>query len=229
MKRFLLLLLVLPCFLACHQVKEFENDTYIPFTLKDTLADPVNWQQENMFAEFTLRGKEKITYALHPINDSITFLSRWVDGSWQLQDSIHSFGWLYTRILKHTIKSYFKITDFDKDGDQDLTCWVDTDVHTNKWTIIFINDERQQKLVKLVDITNNGIIWDDPRYDSITGIISTELRSGAYGEQNTAAYKLQGTTIEPLFMESVDLRNPEKITHETYKGENGKWKLQKIK
>jgi len=222
----LLLFLAPPCFLACHQVKEFDNETYIVFTLNDTLADSINWQHEDMRAEFQLRGNKPLRYALHPVSDTITQLSCWVAGKWKLQENIYTSGWIYTRVVKDSVKSYFKITDFDNDGDQDLTCWIDSDAHTNRWTIVFINDEKQHKLVKLINSAEHN--WDalnDPRYDPKTGIIHTELYSGAYGVQNTATYKLKETAILPVFKEETDLSDHDNVVHNTYVEENGKWKL----
>jgi len=226
MKRFLLLLLALPCFFACHQVKEFDDETYIVFPPKDTLADSINWQQENMRTEFQLRGNNPLRYALHPVNDTITQLSRWVDGTWQLQESIQHSGWVYHYVEKDSIRSYFKITDFDKDGDQDLTCVSAININANTWTIIFLYDEKQSKLIKLINTaaTRFTDIWDDPHYDTQTGLINTELYSGANGIQNTATYRLQGTSALPVLKEETNFTYQDYYTITTYKGEHGRWK-----
>jgi hypothetical protein len=229
MKCFLLLLLALPISLLA-QVRTYNGEKFVEFTMQfpedSTSLTGVDWAREKLEATFTLKGKSPLAYRVKPLNDTIIELWQLKNNKWQLQENIEYFGWALHRWDEgNKIISELKITDFDHDGDEDLVCWVNSNINGNEWTIIFINDEKQQKLVKLVNTAAlyNSDIWDAPVYDPATGIISTELFSGAYGIQNTATYRLQGTTALPLVKEEDDMGNPDYLVHTTYKGENGKW------
>jgi len=224
MKRFLLLLLVLPCLIHA-QDNEIDTDGFMGFGLKDSTATEIDWQRDTLFEKIELTGKTALSYALRPVNDSLTQLLIRNKGMWQLQEVIQHSAWVYGPVSEGVVNSKFMITDFDKDGDQDLTCWAYTSVHANVWTIIFINDQAQHKLVRLIDTAeNDSDIWNDPRYDLKTGLITTELYSGAYGEPAIATYTLKGTVATPVFKEAYDSTNPDYIITATYKGKKGKWK-----
>ncbi|MES2485264.1 MAG: hypothetical protein V4581_04855 [Bacteroidota bacterium] len=229
MKRFLLLLLAFPtCLMA--QEEYYSMDNVIQFILKndpDTIADfnGIDWAEENIIKEFELKGPVKLRYALHPVNDTVMQLLQPDGKKWKVQETINHSGWMLTRITDGIVYPYIQAIDFDKDGDEDLMLWVNMNMNGNMWTIIYLNDQKQQKLVQLVNTTTpqgNGI-WDDPKYDPQTGQIHTELYSGVYGIQNTATYKLVGTTALPVIKNETDLTNSEKITYTSYKGNDGQW------
>ena len=224
MKRFLLLLLALPCLLFA-QDQDTITDGLISFALKDSTATEIDWQLDAPFEEFELNGKTPLRYALRPVNDTVTQLLTWNKGSWQLQETIAHSDYIYAHVMEGIVFSHFEITDFDHDGDQDLTCWAYTDVYINAYTLIFINDENQHKLIRLVNTAEDTDIWNEPKYDAKTGQLHTELYSGVYGEPARATYKLKGTMAAPVFKEAFDSTNPDYIIKTTYEGKDGKWKL----
>jgi hypothetical protein len=223
MNRLLLLFFAALPYCLSAQVINHNGEKFLAFTMQfptdTTSLTGVDWSREHLEATFTLQGKNPLTYQVKPINDTLMEL-------WQLQEHINYFGWALHRWDANTIISELKITDFDHDGDEDLQCWVTTNVNGNQWTQLFLNDQKQQKLVRLVNTTapRGDGIWDAPTYDPETGLIHTELYSGAYGVQNEATYQLNGTTAQPLTMEEEDMGNSDYIVYTTYKGENGTWK-----
>lgn len=229
MNRLLLLFLAALPYCLSAQVINRGGENFLAFTMHfpedSTSLTGVDWGREHLEATFTLQGKTPLTYRVRPLNDTLMELWQLRGNNWQLQEHINYFGWALHRRDGNTIISELKITDFDHDGDEDLQCWVTTNVNGNEWTVLFLNDQKQQKLVRLVNTTapRGDGIWDAPTYDPETGLIHTELFSGAHGVQNAATYRLNGTTAEPLAMEEEDMGNPDYILYTTYKGENGKW------
>ncbi|OYQ47212.1 hypothetical protein CHU92_01110 [Flavobacterium cyanobacteriorum] len=193
----LLLLLPLSSFSQTEEEEEF-----VLFNLKypsDTLSvDGIDWEKENLTSEFTLRGKTQLLYAIKIENDTTAKLLINEKEKWVVQENIPITGWALRRIDKDVIFSEFKIKDFDKDGDEDLICWVNSNMNGNVWTIIFLNDQKTQKLVKLWDSAEETDIWDDPVYDNRKKIIECELYSGVYGFQYKSTYKLNDLEAIPI-------------------------------
>ncbi|AWH85736.1 hypothetical protein HYN59_11730 [Flavobacterium album] len=186
----------------------------------------IQWEREKPSSEFTLKGKVPVKYSLQLENDTIAKLV-WHNGKKDIfQEMIHHIGWPIRRIDGKNIISEFKITDFDKDGDEDLLCIVASNMNGNQWTIIYLNDQNQTKLVKLLNNADNTDIWDNPHYDNKTKLIECELFSGAYGIQSNYTFRLEKHNAIPVYKEERDLTNEEPVIQE-FVGENGEWKLKK--
>lgn len=216
------------------QTKMYEGDKYVVFNLKHatdtTSIDGIDWKKENLTSEFTLKGKNNLRYSININNDSIARLSRFDGEKFIFQENISITDWTISRTENNTIISEFKIIDFNKDGNEDLVCWVGTNVNGNVWTVIYLNIPEKKKLEKLYSADGTDI-WDAPAYDSKTKIISCELVSGAYGFNSTYTHKLVNYIAIPLEREnrnytSVNAETGEGAIIETFVGEKGKWKLQ---
>lgn len=223
----LFLLLCLGCHENKNQIFVYNGATYLDFKLEfatdTTSVDFIDWKKEHPVSEFTLNGKAPLQYSVTLINGTLASLSQFKGWKWHHQENLNITGLTISRITGKHIISEFNITDFDHDGDEDLMVWVAGNMNTNRWLLIFINDQEHQKLVRLYDTADGSDIWNDPKYNEAKGIINCELYSGAYGIQNTSSYKLNGTTAAPLIKNETDLTN-EIIVETKYIGENGKWK-----
>ena len=170
------------------QTKMYDGDKYVVFNLKyatdTTSVDGIDWKKEKLSSEFTLKGKNEIRYSITVKNDSVAQLSKYDGEKFVFQESINITDWAISRGENNTIISEFKITDFDEDGNDDLICWVSTNVNGNIWTVIYLNIPEEKKLKKLYSADGTDV-WDAPVYDSKTKIISCELVSGAYGFHST--------------------------------------------
>jgi hypothetical protein len=182
----------------------------------------IDWEQEKPISEFILEGKKQLSCRVELLNDSTAILSQKVNNKWKRQDKFEFGTWQWLLLDEQTI-SQFSITDFDHDGDEDLVCWIFSNVNGNEWTSIYINDG--VTLIKLYNSAEKTDIWDAPKYDTATKTISTELYSGAYGVQNTATYKLDGSTVSALLKKEHDLTKTDVMVNNTYHGVKGKWKL----
>jgi hypothetical protein len=183
MRSLLLFVLLLPIF-ATSQVIVYDNEMFLEFTLlfhEDSIsATGIDWKKEKLISEFTLSGSRPLRYSLTLKNDTIAILSRYNNRKWELQEEMAYTDWAVSRIEGAQVISEFKITDFDNDGDEDLICWTSTNINGNMWTVIFLNDQRQQKLVKLYNFADDTDIWNRPEFDIETGIINCTLDGSAY-------------------------------------------------
>lgn len=185
----------------------------------------IDWKTEKPVDEFTLNGQNKLTYKFELLNDSIAVLSQKVDGSWQEQDMFEFQPWHWI-ITEEWVGSQFEIKDFNHDGNDDLVCLISSNVNANEWVYIYLNNG--SKLIKLYNTADGDYVWDNPQYDAKRKVINTELFSSAYGIANTASYKLEGLVAKPIEKNEADsATHVNTITHTTYKGKNGKWKLVK--
>jgi hypothetical protein len=190
-------------------------------------VDGVEWKKEKLFSEFVLNGKIQLNYGIELISDSVSILKYFEDGMWQKQEQIEHTGWLLRKLNDNKILSEFKVSDFDNDGDDDLICWVDTSAHGNVWTVIYLNDQKQKRLVKLNNSADGTDVWDEPEYDNKIKIINCTLGGGAYGSSEESTFKLNNLTATPLTKHRQERYNPKYIEDFYYIGKNGKWKLSK--
>jgi len=226
--RLLLLLLLLLSGCATAQVTIYDNEKFIEFTLQfppdTTSATQIDWGKEKLVSEFILKGEVPLKYSIALKNDTIAALSKYANGRWEFQEDIAYTDWAVRRVDGTKVISEFKITDFDNDGDEDLTCWTFTNVNGNMWTIIFLNDQENQKLVSLYDTADQTLIWDRPEYDNATGIINCTLDSSAFGISSESSYKLNGIVAKPIQKQEFDSTTDKSVFETEFVGENGTWK-----
>ena len=213
------------------QVTIYDEEKFLEFTLQfppdTTSATQIDWGKEKLVSEFIMKGEVPLKYLIALKNDTIAALSKYADGRWEFQEDIAYTDWAVRRVDGTKVISEFKITDFDNDGDEDLTCWTFTNINGNMWTIIFLNDQENQKLVSLYNTADQTLIWDRPEYDNTTGVINCTLDGSAYGASEESSFKLNYLTPIPLLKERQERYDPKYIEDFYYKGEKGKWKLVK--
>lgn len=211
------------------QTTIYNEQEIVLFNLKystdTTSVDGIEWTKERLESEFELKGKNTLRYRIKLVNDSTGELWQYKSGIWDFQELLKFSDWTIRRVDVNKLYSEFRLTDFNQDGNDDLTFCYASNINGNRWTKVFLNDS--DKLVSLYNDAEGSFIWDDPQYNPKTKIINTELYSSAFGIQNTASYKLNGLNATPIEKEETDLTHEEKITLTTYKGVNGKWKLVK--
>lgn len=191
--------------------------------------DEIDFAKEKPIGEFELKGKIPLKYSFHLENDSIVSLYQFKNNTFQFVEKIN-YQPIYWHFDGNELVSNFKILDFDHDGDEDLVCWVFSNINGNEWTVVYLNDQTQQKLVKLYNTADDTAIWDKPEFDKKTGTINTELFGSAFGTSEEGSYKLNNDlTITPLKKHYQDRTGKDVFDYE-YIGKNGKWKLKsKIK
>jgi len=211
------------------QTKLYEDNNYIAFNLKyakdTTTVDGIDWKKEKLFSEFTLKGKKDIKYAISIQNQSSATLLSFQKGKWEVQEKINITGLTLRRIANKVIISEFKIIDFDNDGNEDLVCWVNTNINGNQWSLIYLNDNDNQKLVKLWNDADETDIWARPVYDSEAVTIRTQRDGSAYGTSDESIFLLEGIDADPVSKHFQD-RTQESITdYYYYVGNDNKWEL----
>lgn len=187
-------------------------------------VEDIDFTKEKPECEFELKGKIPLKYSFHLQNDSLVSLYQLKNKEFTFQENMNyqPFFWHFDNDL---LFSNFKIVDFDNDGDEDLLCWVASNVNGNQWTIIFINDQRQQKLVRLYNNADDTDIWSKPEFDKENNVINTELYGSAFGVSEEGSYKLQeDLSIIPLKKHYQDRTGKKTFDYE-YVGKNNKWKL----
>jgi len=227
MKYIALLIIIFPLCLNA-QVIKYNHEKYLEFTLQfpqdSASATGIDWNKEKLISQFKLKGKKDLQYSITLVNDTVASLSKYQNGKWEFQGNIQYTDWAVRRIDKSKVISEFKITDFDHDGDEDLLCWVTTNVNGNEWTLIFLNDQANLKLVKLYDTAEETDIWNRPTYNKKTHTIDCALEGSAYGTSWESRYKLNNLTATPI-SKIMQNRQQEAIIDYDYIGKDGKWKL----
>jgi len=207
------------------QTKLYEDYNYVAFDLKyakdTTTVDGIDWKKEKLFSEFTLKGKKDIKYAISIQNQSSASLLSFQKGKWEVQEKINITGLTLRRIANKVIISEFKIIDFDNDGNEDLVCWVNTNINGNQWSLIYLNDN--QKLVKLWNDADETDIWARPVYDADAKTIRTQRDGGANGTSDESVFALDGLETYPV-SKHVQNREEENVTDYYYTG-GEKWEL----
>ncbi|MEA9413673.1 hypothetical protein [Flavobacterium sp. PL02] len=226
--KYLFLLFLFTCSVTFSQT-ETDSISYnlmfkVNYPPESLSMEDIDFSKEKPECIFELKGKTPLKYSFRLQNDSIASLYQFKNNKLELQENVHyqPFFWHFD---KDMLFSNFKIVDFDNDGDEDLLCWVFSNVNGNEWTIVFINDQTQQKLFRLYNAADETDIWDKPRFDKETNTIHTELYGSAFGTSAESSYKLQDNgTVIPLRKHFQD-RTGKHMYDYVYMGRNGKWKL----
>ncbi|OXA79313.1 hypothetical protein SAMN05444397_105251 [Flavobacterium aquidurense] len=196
----------------------------INFPPASASVDDIDFTKEKPECAFELKGKSPLKYSFRLQNDSLVSLYQFKNEEFQFQENLDYQPFLW-HFHNDQLYSNFKIVDFDNDGDEDLLCWVYSNVNGNEWTIIFINDQIKHKLVRLYNTVEKTDIWSRPEFDKKTNTINTELYGSAFGISEESSYKLnEDLTLTPLKKHFQDRTGKHIINYE-YVGKNKKWKL----
>lgn len=222
------LVLILLSFLAQCKPKTAPRNVEIKFTSVETNneQDSINWTSGNKLChEFELNGDTPIRCALTVIADESVIFSQYINEQWQTIDTLRYSGF-------PGVTPAFRITDFNRDGNEDFMCWTHTNVNGNEWEQIFLNNPATGELQKLHTTSDEEDVWCGPQYNPKTKIISCTLVSGTFGLSADYTYRLDGLKAIPLKKQVQDNTQINAITGEgaetyEYIGKNGKWKLVK--
>lgn len=225
--KYLFLLFLLICNLSFSQTETDSAKTIIfkvNYPSNISSIDEIDFAKEKPKCELELKGKIPLKYAFHLENDSVASLYQFKNNDFHFVEKL-DYQPIYWFAVDDELISNFKIVDFDNDGDEDIVCWVFSNVNGNEWTIVYLNDQTQQKLIRLYDTADKTDIWDRPRFDKETRTINTELYGSVYGISAESSYKLNDDlTITPIKKHYQD-RTGKKIVDYLYIGKDGEWKL----
>jgi len=220
---------------AYAQTINYRGDKFVLFRLENEVNDRnsitgIQWKLEKPISEFTLKGITQTKYSIRLKNDTIALLYRLEGKKLIFQETISHYGWPLRRINGKEIISEFKITDFDCDGNEDLLCCAASNINGNQWTLIYLNDQKKRKLVKLMNNADKTDIWDNPHYNKKKKLIECELFSGVFGFQSTYTFRLENHIALPVYKEernytSVDAKTGEGEVIQEFTGDSGIWKL----
>ena len=205
------------------------DTTYsLDFKIKAKKVLNVGYVLENkkLRAEFILNEQVVNKYSIEIINDTVSILSRFENGNWQILDSILHTSYFISDSNKLYIPS-FEITDFNKDGFQDLTCWVETNMNGNYWIIIYLFNPKTNTLEKLRNTAEQDEweIWDNPIYNPKDSTIKCICEASIYGLYFESKYKLINLKAVPIEKYEEDRTSGKYIINRYYKGIQGKWKI----
>ena len=203
-------------------------DFLLPAKVKD--FESIDWKKEKIFQEFTLEGQGQT-----PLKCRITLtspdealLEQFINNQWIKKGNV---GWFENETSYSRTESFtpsFSITDFNRDGNEDVVCWHLNDVNGNQHTTIYLNDPTTKTLVLLKNPDDD--VWSAPDFDKLTDTITCNVVAGMFGVSSESTYRLDGLTAIPLLKKEFDSLHLNIETGEgrilrTYKGENGKWVL----
>jgi len=229
-----IIFLLFPLLLFAQENPE-ENHYNISFRLSYPLLgepgdiDGIDWKREKLVTDIELKGDVPLKYQIELTSDSTMVLFRFNAGKFEVVDTqiYQPYFWMLDE--GDYLLSWFKVKDFDYDGDEDLVCRLYTNVNGNEWTVVYINDQKREQLVKLRDTADDSDIWNNPKYNKDTAVIECELYGSAYGFSAVSRYKLNGVITVPLEKSETDATHPDYFITNEYIGKNGKWKLIKRK
>jgi hypothetical protein len=227
MKHFLIILLTLPCLLNA-QVKEDGDAKTLAFAIGHHVNDSIRFGNQldiktiRPMCIFTLAGTPALQYRLTLVNDTVANLDKYTT-EWQFQEDFPIDAG-YMEVQNDTLFAPYTIYDFDQDGDEDLVCWLSSNMNGNRWSSIYLNDPHQQKLVQLYNTAENTYVWDAPDYDPATGNITCTLLGSAFSNDAQSHYKLAGLTAVPLTKQAQERSYVPYIFDYEYIGENSRWK-----
>lgn len=173
-----------------------------------------------------MTGNNNKKYSIEILNDSNSIISEKTDGVWNLIDTLNHI--FFITDTNELLVPSFHIVDFNNDGNQDLLCWVGTNMNGNQWSEIYLNNATT--LIKLKN-TADGI-WASPEYYIEDSTITCEEVAGNFGVFYKSKYKLIGFIAIPIEKHEID--NTEmfykkgkyigQITRD-YVGKNGEWEI----
>lgn len=235
-----LLFLFCTLFASCHDgstggdqtenVQQSDSSFEIEFNVKAAKLKEGGYEllDNKLRAEFNLKGTFLSKYSIEIKNDSISVLYKLENNKWEYFDTIrHMFQINDTNQI---LLPAYRIVDFDHDGNQDLVCWVYTNVNGNGWSVIYLNNPTRKKLCLLWNSAENDTrIWDAPQYNVKDSTISCTLLSGAFGLSFESKYKLKDYRAIPIEKQEADYSQLKMdgtgAIERSYTGKGSKWML----
>ncbi len=105
-------------------------------------------------AHFLLKGKHNSQYIIENINDTLSIIYRLKKKNYFFIDSIIHQDCSFE--CEQLVPS-FTIHDFNKDGNQDLSCWAYSNINGNQWTYIYLFNDKKNRLVSLLNTSETRL------------------------------------------------------------------------
>jgi len=226
--RFLILILVLIAESLFAQAPDTSFKLDFNVKAKRLIGGGFELTNKKLIKEFTIQGKATAKYRIEIKSDSFSIISKFENNKWLCIDTIkHSF---YMRDTNDLFIPSFYVEDFNKDGNQDLLCWVLSGM-SMVWTMVYLNDPLTKTLEKLKNAAENSYHWDNPEYNLKDSTIHCARISSNWELSFNSKYKLVNFTAIPLEKDEIDNTQMDysgkgSVTRH-YVGKNGKWELTK--
>lgn len=191
--------------------------------INDTVAViEIDFNNENLSSDFILQGRIPLQYSVK-INDFKHAVLCRIEGKNRIvEDRIRYHQ--HNRISSDSIISGIKITDFNKDGNEDLICFVYN--NDMEGAIIYLNNPSQQKLIKLWNTADSTDFWVYPIFDESSNTIKCNFRDDDQGELLESIYMLENFTAIPVSKHQKGYVKSKKFDNR-YIGTNNEWVLVK--
>jgi|GEM_PF-4853148 len=186
-------------FFTFHLYPQQEHSTYLDLNI-DSFGNNIPCNdtiKKHIRKEFYLNS---IKYAIDIKEDdeALLYISE-NNINWTIKDTLSA----YSSITQNPIGCEIlfpsvEITDFNKDGFEDLLYQDFVNMHGERWVIIFLHNLKTKQLEILQNNAEGDIIWADPIYDKKKKIISCTKASGQFGVSFTSTYSLIGQKAIPL-------------------------------
>ncbi len=232
-KGILLILIILSSFSIISFSQKIDTSYNLNFNVKAKHIDYKGYllENKNLRAEFTLYGKTPTKYAIDIIDSENSVLYKFENSEWKFFDTIEHMELQFIDTNTLLIPS-FEVIDFNKDGNQDLICYVGVDMHGNFGTTIYLNNPETNIFQILKKPAEDDDNWSDAKYNAKDSTINCRIISGNWGLSSESKYKLINFKAFPIKKIEHDNTNLDfsgkkgKITR-YYIGSDGKWKLKK--
>jgi hypothetical protein len=214
-------------FLFCFPLALFAQESTILFRLKapinDTLAViEIDFKNENLSSDFVLQGKIPLHYSVKMNDFKHTVLFRIQGENKAIEDEIKYPQ--RNHISSDSIISGIKITDFNKDGNEDIVCYVYG--YYMEGAIIYLNNPSQGKLVKLWNTAEATDFWVNPVFDQSNNTIKCNYNDPDHGELFESTYVFENFTTTPVSKHQKGYVKNKRFDNR-YIGEDNKWVLVK--
>jgi hypothetical protein len=234
MKCFFLFLLLLPYSLIAQEPEAngyvaLEREGYVMFSFENIL-DPatgdVDFKGKDIATDIILEGGKPLEYRIEIKDNETALLLQKRNNSWIVQDTLMINIDMWEFREGWPLISPFKVTDFDKDGDQDLVYTEYLGGRNDTTTAIYLNTFGNKSLVRLYDIAEESYDFVNPEYDTNKCVLKTYISGGLYSVSTTSIYKIDEGIAKPLRRIEIDHTDEVKIVESTYKGVKNKWVLE---
>lgn len=209
-----------------------DSSFYLKFDVKAHFEEDEGYvvSTDNLYNMFKLNGDLEHEYKIEIINDTTSVLSRGNEKTWVVLDTIGLMGLQVistdTLFLNYPM---FEVTDFDKDGYQDLLCYLGSNINGNTLTLIYLFNKEIHSLLILYNEAEGDKVgdWNNPEFNKQDSTINCEWVGGTFGTSLKSTYKLINQKAIPIKKTVKNRSSSRNINIYKYKGVDGKWKFVK--
>lgn len=217
---------LLPFLLIFFPVCLLAQDRSVLFKLRQPINDSlpvvlIDFKNENLSSDFILQGKTQLHYAVEMKNYDYITLYKIENEKVKIETLKYP---VRSQFSSDTIFSGLRITDFNKDGNEDLLCLT----HSNYMTgvIIYLNDPSQQKLIKLYNTAESSYFWVNPVFDESNNMIKCHYEDNEHGDFFESTYTLKDFTATAISKHHKGYVKDKEFDNR-YEVQNNKWVIVK--